>query len=265
LRWCRIEVAATPMGLLKAPLVRLQTFESFHFRFAKAPTKGASPAGAETRSSASRFTAEQAGFFILSQSGERPERYERWGWSITVIVPASPGVTNGTAATLAETEAKFRASWDQRRIGAARRSMDQRAAVHARTVPVWCPGDVELTNPKCVRGSGATLQPSEARACTQSATIPKPGPLLALAPEDMRELSWTEASCAVERAEKWVLFPARVQHEAPPPPSSKFPLKPLRCRLSARRQGKWGVVLLAIRKEPWNQRAACCGRSWVSR
>jgi hypothetical protein len=90
----------------------------------------------------------------------------------------------------------------------------------------------QLTNPKCVRGSGATLQPSEARACTQSATIPKPGPLLALAPEDMRELSWTEASCAVERAEKWVLFPARVQHEAPPPPSSKFLLKPLRCRFT---------------------------------
>jgi hypothetical protein len=32
-------------------------------------------------------------------------------WSITVIVPARPGVTNGTAATLDEAKAKFRETW----------------------------------------------------------------------------------------------------------------------------------------------------------
>jgi hypothetical protein len=37
----------------------------------------------------------------------------RWGWSIITIVPGTPGVTNGTAATLDEAEAKFRAAWDQ--------------------------------------------------------------------------------------------------------------------------------------------------------
>jgi hypothetical protein len=31
----------------------------------------------------------------------------RWGWSITEIVPATPGVTNGTAATLDEAKASF--------------------------------------------------------------------------------------------------------------------------------------------------------------
>jgi hypothetical protein len=36
----------------------------------------------------------------------------RWGWSITAIVPGTPGVTNGHAATLDEAEAKFRAAWD---------------------------------------------------------------------------------------------------------------------------------------------------------
>jgi hypothetical protein len=39
----------------------------------------------------------------------------RWGWSITAIVPATPGVTNGTAATREEAMAKFRAAWDQHR------------------------------------------------------------------------------------------------------------------------------------------------------
>jgi hypothetical protein len=33
----------------------------------------------------------------------------RWFWSVTAIVPATPGVTNGTAATLEEAKAKFRA------------------------------------------------------------------------------------------------------------------------------------------------------------
>jgi hypothetical protein len=32
----------------------------------------------------------------------------RWGWSITAIVPATPGVTNGTAATREEAMARFR-------------------------------------------------------------------------------------------------------------------------------------------------------------
>jgi hypothetical protein len=41
----------------------------------------------------------------------------RWVWSITSIVPATPGVTNGHAATREEAMAKFRAAWeeDQRR------------------------------------------------------------------------------------------------------------------------------------------------------
>jgi hypothetical protein len=37
----------------------------------------------------------------------------RWVWSVTAIVPASAGVTNGTAATRVEAMAKFRAAWDQ--------------------------------------------------------------------------------------------------------------------------------------------------------
>src|SRR5436190_19957902 len=37
----------------------------------------------------------------------------RWGWSITEIVPATPGVTNGTAATLDEAKAKFREAWEK--------------------------------------------------------------------------------------------------------------------------------------------------------
>jgi hypothetical protein len=39
----------------------------------------------------------------------------RWCWSITAIVPATPGVTNGTAATLEEAKAKFRDSWTKAR------------------------------------------------------------------------------------------------------------------------------------------------------
>jgi hypothetical protein len=37
----------------------------------------------------------------------------RWGWSITAIVPATPGVTNGTAATREQAMAKFRAAWEK--------------------------------------------------------------------------------------------------------------------------------------------------------
>jgi hypothetical protein len=36
----------------------------------------------------------------------------RWTWSITCIVPATPGVTNGTAATREEAMVKFRAAWE---------------------------------------------------------------------------------------------------------------------------------------------------------
>jgi hypothetical protein len=39
----------------------------------------------------------------------------RWVWSVTAIVPATRGVTNGTAATREEAMAKFRAAWDQHR------------------------------------------------------------------------------------------------------------------------------------------------------
>jgi hypothetical protein len=41
----------------------------------------------------------------------------RWGWSIAAIVPGTPGVTNGHAATLDEAEAKFRAAWGQDETG----------------------------------------------------------------------------------------------------------------------------------------------------
>jgi hypothetical protein len=37
----------------------------------------------------------------------------RWGWSITVIVPATSGVTNGMAATLDEAMTKFRKAWEK--------------------------------------------------------------------------------------------------------------------------------------------------------
>jgi hypothetical protein len=37
----------------------------------------------------------------------------RWSWSITSIWPATPGVTNGTAATREEAMVKFRAAWEK--------------------------------------------------------------------------------------------------------------------------------------------------------
>jgi hypothetical protein len=43
-------------------------------------------------------------------AGEPPEL--RWFWSI-MIVPATPGVTNGHAATREEAMAKFRAAWEK--------------------------------------------------------------------------------------------------------------------------------------------------------
>jgi hypothetical protein len=36
----------------------------------------------------------------------------QWTWSV-MIVPARPGVTNGTAATREEAMAKFRAAWEK--------------------------------------------------------------------------------------------------------------------------------------------------------
>jgi hypothetical protein len=36
----------------------------------------------------------------------------RWFWSV-FITPATPGVTNGTAATREEAMAKFRAAWEK--------------------------------------------------------------------------------------------------------------------------------------------------------
>jgi hypothetical protein len=41
----------------------------------------------------------------------------RWFWSVTAIVPATPGVTNGTAATREEAMAKFRAAWEKAQAG----------------------------------------------------------------------------------------------------------------------------------------------------
>jgi hypothetical protein len=50
----------------------------------------------------------------ILESGSRFEPPElRWGWSITAIVPATPGVTNGTAATREEAMAKFRWAWEK--------------------------------------------------------------------------------------------------------------------------------------------------------
>jgi hypothetical protein len=40
----------------------------------------------------------------------------QWTWSI-MIVPARPGVTNGTAATREEAMAKFRAAWEKAKAG----------------------------------------------------------------------------------------------------------------------------------------------------
>jgi hypothetical protein len=42
----------------------------------------------------------------------------RWGWSL-FIVPATPGVTNGTAATREEAMTKFRTAWEKAGAGGA--------------------------------------------------------------------------------------------------------------------------------------------------
>jgi hypothetical protein len=50
----------------------------------------------------------------ILEEGSRFDPLElRWGWSITEIVPATPGVTNGTAATREEAMVKFRAAWEK--------------------------------------------------------------------------------------------------------------------------------------------------------
>jgi hypothetical protein len=49
----------------------------------------------------------------ILESGSRfgsPEL--QWRWSIITIVPGTPGVTNGYAATREEAMAKFRAAWE---------------------------------------------------------------------------------------------------------------------------------------------------------
>jgi hypothetical protein len=50
---------------------------------------------------------------ILESGSEFEPPELRWGWSITAIVPATKGVTNGTAATREEAMAKFRAAWEK--------------------------------------------------------------------------------------------------------------------------------------------------------
>jgi hypothetical protein len=47
----------------------------------------------------------------ILESGSRFDPPDlRWFWSV-MVVPATPGVTNGTAATREEAMAKFRAAW----------------------------------------------------------------------------------------------------------------------------------------------------------
>jgi hypothetical protein len=41
----------------------------------------------------------------------------RWFWSVTAIVPATPSVTNGHAATLDEAKARFRDNWTNANAG----------------------------------------------------------------------------------------------------------------------------------------------------
>jgi hypothetical protein len=52
----------------------------------------------------------EAAFGLCRSSRTLPDM--RWVWSVTAIVPATPGVTNGIAASREETMAKLRATWD---------------------------------------------------------------------------------------------------------------------------------------------------------
>jgi hypothetical protein len=48
---------------------------------------------------------------ILQENTSGPPEL-RWVWSV-LVTPATPGVTNGTAATREQAMAKFRWAWDQ--------------------------------------------------------------------------------------------------------------------------------------------------------
>jgi hypothetical protein len=48
---------------------------------------------------------------ILQENTSGPPEL-RWVWSL-MVTPATPGVTNGTAATREQAMAKFRWAWDQ--------------------------------------------------------------------------------------------------------------------------------------------------------
>jgi hypothetical protein len=50
---------------------------------------------------------------IYEPAGSRFDPPElRWFWSL-MVTPATPGLTNGTAATREEAMARFRAAWDK--------------------------------------------------------------------------------------------------------------------------------------------------------
>jgi hypothetical protein len=52
---------------------------------------------------------------IYTNASVSPPPDMRWVWSVTAIVPATPGRTNGTAATREEAMAKFRENWTKER------------------------------------------------------------------------------------------------------------------------------------------------------
>jgi hypothetical protein len=54
---------------------------------------------------------------IYEEGSASTPRELRWFWSITEIVPATPRVTNGTAATLNEAKVKFRWAWEKAKAG----------------------------------------------------------------------------------------------------------------------------------------------------
>jgi hypothetical protein len=59
----------------------------------------------------------------------------RWFWSITAIVPATPGVTNGHAPTLDEAKIRFRAAWERAKARATRRALLLKVPHHERLGP----------------------------------------------------------------------------------------------------------------------------------
>jgi hypothetical protein len=59
----------------------------------------------------------------------------RWVWSITAIVPATPGVTNGHAPTLDEAKIRFRAAWERAKARATRRALLLKVPHHERLGP----------------------------------------------------------------------------------------------------------------------------------